>query len=173
VASTLPGYVASDMLSSCSASSLTSSSPNRHTKRSSVAKEAPRDFGFLSKVKLLYQEFSDFSNAGMQKSLYPVFVGPIPPANQEHSGPCTDHPKTAPFSRIGTYNHPTTRKPVICQFRKNSLLISSLAAAVYKKVEIWHWIQCPIPNKQRADSFSSCQPFSVHSIFEVAHWAAI
>ena len=52
-------------------------------------------------------------------------------------------PKTAPFSRVGAYNRCTTRKPVICQFSKNGLLISTLTTVAYKKVKICARIQCP------------------------------
>jgi hypothetical protein len=48
-----------------------------------------------------------------------------------------------PFSRVGAYNHPTTRKPVICQFHKNTCRISALSAASYKKVKICARIQWP------------------------------
>jgi hypothetical protein len=41
-------------------------------------------------------------------------------------------PKTAPFSRENLYNRSTTRKPVICQFVENSLLVSALFAVPYK-----------------------------------------
>ena len=55
-----------------------------------------------------------------------------------------DAPKTTQFSRVGAYNPPTTRKPVICQFRKNTRLISVLIVAIYEKVKIWHRIQWPV-----------------------------
>ncbi len=43
---------------------------------------------------------------------------------------------TALFSREKLYNPTTTRKPIICQFFKNTHLISALIAAPYKKVKI-------------------------------------
>jgi len=36
----------------------------------------------------------------------------ITPTKQKRTGPRTDAPKTAPFSRVGGYNRDTTRKPV-------------------------------------------------------------
>jgi hypothetical protein len=55
--------------------------------------------------------------------------------------------KTAPFSRENSYNQATTRKPLISQFSKNSLLVSALTTVTYKKVEIWQRIQWTFPNK--------------------------
>jgi hypothetical protein len=58
--------------------------------------------------------------------------------------------KTAPFSRENLYNHSTTRKANICQFCKNSLLVSALKAASYKKVKICARIQCTLSVKYLA-----------------------
>ena len=41
--------------------------------------------------------------------------------------------RTVPFSCVGAYNCPTTRRPVIYQFFKNTHLISVLIAFCYKK----------------------------------------
>jgi hypothetical protein len=74
--------------------------------------------------------------------------GPIPPANPN----ARINPKTTPFSRENSYNQPTTQKPVIYQFRKNSLLISALIAAAYEKVKICARIQWPKRIHYRKDA---------------------
>ncbi len=53
-------------------------------------------------------------------------------------------PKIAPFSVADHYNRHTTRKPIICQYRKNSHLVNPGISAIYKKPKIWRRIQCPI-----------------------------
>ena len=63
-------------------------------------------------------------------------------------------PKTTPFSRENPYNHTTTRKALICQYRKNARLISALIAVPYKKVKIWLRIQWPSPMSLALKSLS-------------------
>jgi hypothetical protein len=94
------------------------------------------------------------------------FVGgfwTIPTSQPERTKPRIDAPKMAPFSRENPYNHPTTRKPVICQFPKNAHLISAVMADVYKKMKIWHRIQCPVLKKDELATLPSYQPFVILS----------
>jgi hypothetical protein len=64
-----------------------------------------------------------------------------PTTQPEHTEPPTDDPEMAPFSRVGAYNLATTQKAVICQFRKNTHLISHLTKLIYKKVKMCARIQ--------------------------------
>jgi hypothetical protein len=54
-----------------------------------------------------------------------------------------------PFSLANHYNPPTTRKPLICQFPKNTHLISALIAVSYKNVKICARIQWTFLNVRR------------------------
>ncbi len=65
-------------------------------------------------------------------------------------------PKMAPFSRENLYNQNTTVQPVICQFRKNSLLTSHVMKVLYKKVKIWRRIISPMLG-QLSQTKSGCK----------------
>jgi hypothetical protein len=78
--------------------------------------------------------------------------------------------KTAPFSLANRYNPATTRKPVIYQFNKISLLVSALMAASYRKVKICARIQWTLPNKknwQLSQAASSLSALAILSITKV------
>ena len=84
-------------------------------------------------LALLIMEASDLSEA----------FGPVPPANQSTQSRNPSTAKMPPSSPVDGYNSTTTRKPVICQFRKNGLLVGALVAVAYKKMKIWQRIQWP------------------------------